>query len=70
MSKMLLSRIRSDPKVERVDTDDPCGPIVTLKKGWSFDSLQDNRVLGEDTPARLLHSVRHMAKPYAGPYDD
>ena len=41
-----LDRIRQDKRVEYVDMDDPCGPIVTLKRGWTFDPMCDNRVLG------------------------
>jgi hypothetical protein len=64
-----LSKIRNDPRVEHLDLDDPCGQIVTLRKGWSFDPNQDNRVLGEDAASELLKSLRR-AKPFAGPYDD
>ena len=69
MSKT-LDRIRKDPRVEYIDTDDPCGPIVTLKRGYSFDPMCDNRVLGEDTASALLQSVRDRAKPFAGPYEE
>lgn len=64
-----LDRIRKDSRVDFVDTDDPCGPIVTLKKGWSFDALCDNRVAGEDTATALLKTVRRAVK-YPGPYDE
>ena len=64
-----LDRIRRDPRVELVDIDDPCGPIVTLKRGYSFDSTCDNRVLGENSASALLKSVQWRAKPFAGPYD-
>jgi hypothetical protein len=65
-----LDRIRKNHRVEHLDLDDPCGPIVTLKQGWSFDPSCDNRVRGEDTASKLLASLRHQAKPYAGPYDE
>lgn len=65
-----LDRIRRDRRVEHVDTDDPHGPIVTLKRGWSFDPRRDNRVRGENTAAALLRSLRHLARPYAGPYEE
>lgn len=67
MSKT-LKRIRRDARVKRVDTDDECGPIITLKRGYSFDAGCDNRVLGEDTATSLLQSLRRAA-PFAGPYD-
>lgn len=63
------SLIRKDSRVEHLDMDDPCGPILTLRKGWSFDPYQDNRVLGENTMTRLLTMLRHRAKPFAGPYN-
>jgi len=62
-------RIRRDRRIEHVDMDDPCGPIVTLKRGWSFDPLCDNRTLGEDSFSALRASLRR-ARPYAGPYED
>ena len=65
----ILDRIRQDKRVETVDTDDPCGPIVTLKRGYSFDPMQDNRVLGEDTASELLRSLSR-AQAYAGPYEE
>lgn len=64
-----IDKLRADPRVEYLDFDDPCGPIVTLKRGWSFDPLADNRVLGEDT-ARALLAAMKLAKPYAGPFDE
>lgn len=69
MSKT-LDRIRKDPRVQHVDTDDPCGPIVTLKRGYSFDPMCDNRVLGEDTASALLQSIRDRAQPFTGPYEE
>lgn len=69
VSKTNLARIRADSRVERVDTDDPCGPIVTLKRGYSFDPTCDNRVLGEDTSSALLASLKR-ALPFAGPYEE
>lgn len=63
-----IDRLRNDPRVEHVDFDDD-GLILTLRKGWSFDALIDNRVIGEDTASALLSSLRR-AKPYAGPYTD
>ncbi len=64
-----LDQIRNHPRVEHLDLDDPCGPIVTLKKGWSFDPFCDNRVTGEDTASALLRTIRR-ARPFGGPYDD
>ena len=63
-----LDLIRRHKRVEHLDLDDPYGPIVTLKKGWSFDPFCDNRVAGEDTASKLIETVRR-ARPYAGPYD-
>lgn len=63
-----LDRIRQDSRVERVDLGDD-GPILTLKKGYSFDPKSDNRVRGEDT-LTALRTTLTLAKPYAGPYDE
>jgi hypothetical protein len=62
-----LDRIRNDNRVEHLDLDDPCGPIVTLRQGWSFDPLCDNRVAGEDTAGELLRTIRRALR-YYGPY--
>ncbi len=55
--------------LEQDDFEDECGPIVTLRKGWTFDPQCDNRVLGEDSAKTLLRSLK-QAKPFAGPYDE
>ena len=65
-----LDKIRNDKRVEHVDLDDPAGPILTLRQGWSFDSLCDNRVRGEDTASALLKSLRDYAKPFNGPFTE
>ncbi len=64
-----IDRIRKHPRVEHLDLDDPCGPIVTLKKGWSFDPFQDNRVRGEDTASELLRAIR-QAQPFVGTFTE
>lgn len=48
-----LAAIRKNPRVKFVDDERSCGNgiIVTLRRGWSFDALEDNRVAGEDTVA-------------------
>jgi hypothetical protein len=65
----VLDKIRNDYRVEHLDLDDPCGPIVTLKKGWTFDACLDNRVAGEDTATALMQTIR-CAVPYTGPFTD
>jgi hypothetical protein len=64
-----LDRLRRCPRVEIVDDEREMGDgvIVTLRQGWSFDQLADNRVRGEDTPSQALKAVRY-AHPFAGPY--
>lgn len=64
-----LDRLQRNPRVEIVDDEREIGNgvIVTLKQGWSFDPLQDNRVSGEDTPKQMLDAVRY-AYAFAGPY--
>jgi hypothetical protein len=56
-------------RVEHLDDERKSGNgfIVTLKQGWSFDELQDNRVAGADTK----HEIRELvarALPFQGPY--
>lgn len=63
-----LDRIKKDPRVKIVDVEDD-GIIVTLFRGWSFDPLQDNRVIGGDTPTEVLSSLQN-ARPFAGPFTD
>lgn len=64
-----LAAIRKNPRVKFVDDERSCGNgiIVTLRRGWSFDALEDNRVAGEDTVAEAAKLVR-SAKRFAGPY--
>jgi hypothetical protein len=64
-----LAAIRKNPRVEIVDDERSCGNgiIVTLKQGWTFDEMQDNRVAGEETVAEAAKLVR-SAKRFAGPY--
>ena len=64
-----LAAIRKNPRVEVVDDERSCGNgiIVTLKQGWTFDEMQDNRVGGEETLAEAIKLVR-SAKRFAGPY--
>jgi hypothetical protein len=63
-----VERIRADKRVEHLDFCDD-GPIVTLKRGWSFDPLFDNRVLGEDTVTEIWRAISKHAKRYSGPFD-
>ena len=62
--------LRNHTRVELVDDEREIGNgvIVTLKRGWSFDPGQDNRVRGEDSFSRALAEVRG-AHEFAGPYD-
>lgn len=66
-----LDRLRRNPRVEIVDDERDIGNgvIVTLRKGWSFDPLQDNRIAGQDTPRKALDMVR-SALAFAGPYTE
>lgn len=65
-----LRRLREHPYVELVDDERSIGNgvIVTLKQGWSFDPLCDNRVSGEDTPSAALEAVR-LAYKFSGSYE-
>lgn len=66
-----IERMRMNARVEIVDDEraEGNGIIITLRQGWSFDPLQDNRVAGEDTIAAAVRLIRH-AYPFAGPYTD
>ena len=66
-----LEKLRNDNRVELVDDERVIGNgvIVTLKQGWSFDPMQDNRVSGEDTVSKAHEAVRRAYK-FAGPYID
>jgi len=67
----LMSQLKKNPRVEIVDDERSMGNgiIITLKQGWSFDPMQDNRVAGADT---IIEAVRlpEIARAYSGPYDD
>lgn len=67
----VMDLLQNHPWVERVEDERALGNgvIVTLKQGWSFEPMLDNRVRGEDTPSAILKSVRQDAQPFAGPYD-
>jgi hypothetical protein len=69
LRKTVLDRVRSHPKVEIVDDERDMGNgvIVTLKQGWTWDQLADNRVSGEDTPTKMLQALR-LAHAFSGPY--
>jgi hypothetical protein len=66
---MSIQKLRKNARVEIVDDERSIGNgvIVTLKQGWSFDPVQDNRVSGEDTPHTMLEAVKAAYK-FAGPY--
>jgi hypothetical protein len=66
-----IDTLNKHRRIETVDDERMIGNgvIVTLKKGWSFDPLSDNRVAGEDTPTKILTRVRH-AHSFSGPFDD
>jgi hypothetical protein len=67
MSKY-ITKMRQHPCVEYVDdeVDIGNGVIVTLKAGWSFDSHQDNRVMGADTDREALELVLFRARQFKG----
>ena len=64
-----MERLLKHPRVEFVDDERDCGNgvIVTLRQGWTFDPMCDNRVVGENTVSEALARVR-MSLPFAGPY--
>lgn len=66
----VTDRLRNHPRVEIVDDERRSGDgvIVTLKQGWTFDPVCDNRVSGEDSPSAALSAVR-AAHTFAGPFE-
>lgn len=70
-----LERLRGDRRVDIVDDErnsgngNGNGVIVTLRQGWSFDPLQDNRVMGADTVTEAC-ALLARAQKFAGPYTD
>ena len=65
-----LDKLRSHPRVEFVDLDEPNSVIITLRQGWTWDVLDDNRVSSEGTASAALQAVRQRAMPFAGPYTE
>jgi hypothetical protein len=65
-----LNKLRRDRRVEYVDDEREIGNgiIVTLRQGWTFDWIQDNRVAGADTATDALKLLK-QAQPFAGPYE-
>jgi len=66
-----LDRLRRHSRVGLVDDERGIGNgvIVTLKQGWTFDQLCDNRVRAADSPSAALVEVRYYSHPFAGPYE-
>lgn len=66
-----LAQLKCDKRVEIVDDERSAGNgvIMTLRRGWSFDALQDNRVAGADTIRDAL-ALLQTARPFAGPYTE
>ena len=66
---MTVNQLRRNSRIEHIDDERNIGNgiIVTLKKGWSFDQLQDNRVAGEDMVTAAKYLVGR-AYPFAGPF--
>lgn len=67
-----IARLNRLPIVEIVDDERDLGNgvIVTLKKGWTFEKGQDNRVRGEDTVHEIYDAVKNITVRFEGPYDD
>lgn len=66
-----LATLAAHPRVDMVDDERQAGNgiIVTLRQGWSFDPLADNRVRGADSASQALAMVRREALRFAGPYE-
>jgi hypothetical protein len=55
----MRKHLKDDERVEYIDYEDD-GVIVTLRQGWSFDPMQDNRVAGADTLGEAVDLVRRV----------
>ena len=69
-NRSTLGRLESHKRVEHADDERSIGNgvIVTLRQGWTWDALNDNRVQGFDTASEALRAVQAEAKPFAGPF--
>lgn len=67
-----IELIRKMNRVEIVDDEREIGNgiIVTLRQGYSFDPMTDNRVRGADTISEALSMVEYASYNYSGPYDE
>jgi hypothetical protein len=65
-----MKMLRKHPRVAIVDDEREMGNaiIVTMKKGFTFDPMCDNRVGGADTVSEAIEMVNGALK-YEGPYD-
>jgi len=63
----VMDLLHAHKRVEIVDDERDIGNgiIITLKAGWTFDPLMDNRVQGADTPSEALAMVRR-ARAFTG----
>ena len=68
---MTIAKLNRMQRIDFVDDERDIGNgvIVTLKRGWTFDALTDNRVAGADTPSDAIYMVKN-ATEFFGPYDD
>lgn len=64
-----LVRLRRSPKVRDASVDGPDGYYIELRRGWSFDPFQDNRVTIAPTVSEAVRCVRAASK-FEGPFDD
>ncbi len=64
-------KLALDPRIAYVHDErwSGNGLIIELKRGWSFDALCDNRVIGADGLHEGLRLLAR-ARPFAGPYED
>lgn len=64
-----LYHLRKSSCVEIIDDERAIGNgfIVTLRRGWTFDPLTDNRVAGADNITDLRQLIGR-AQSFKGPY--
>lgn len=65
-----VARLAGHARVEHVDDERSLGNgvLITLRQGWAWDPMQDNRVRGFNTASDALRAVQAEALTFAGPY--
>ena len=67
-----IGRLYAHKRVESIDDERSLGNgvIVTLRQGFTWDLLQDNRVRGFNSLNNALKAVNLDSKVFLGPYNE